>query len=113
MSDTRSGVSKATFWVLTDVGLERHRQDEKWGEQNHPDGTGPSGFHRHISGVADRYRSECDAAARAGKVTFRHIFLEEVFEAMAEHDPGQLRAELVQVAAVAVAWVEAIDRRRA
>lgn len=30
---------------------------------------------------------------------------------MAEKDPVNLRAELIQVAAVAVAWVEAIDRR--
>ena len=29
----------------------------------------------------------------------------------AEHDPEQLRKELLQVAAVAVAWIEAIDRR--
>ncbi|MFI1165600.1 hypothetical protein ACH4UM_18790 [Streptomyces sp. NPDC020801] len=36
---------------------------------------------------------------------------EEALEALAEDDPGKLRAELVQVAAVAVAWIEAIDRR--
>jgi hypothetical protein len=34
-----------------------------------------------------------------------------VAEALAEDDPTLLRAELIQVAAVAVAWVEAIDRR--
>jgi hypothetical protein len=27
-------------------------------------------------------------------------------------DPEELRAELIQVAAVAVAWIEAIDRRQ-
>lgn len=32
-------------------------------------------------------------------------------EALAESDPARLRAELVQVAAVAVCWIEAIDRR--
>jgi hypothetical protein len=37
--------------------------------------------------------------------------LEEVFEAMAEDSPVKLAHELTQVAAVAVAWVEAIERR--
>jgi hypothetical protein len=67
-----------TMRVLDEVQDERRRQDAKWGEQNHPDGT---------------------------------IALEEVFEALVETDPAKLRDELLQVAAVAVAWVEAIDRR--
>jgi hypothetical protein len=37
--------------------------------------------------------------------------MEEVREAMAESDPAKLRVELVQVAAVSVAWIEALDRR--
>ncbi len=41
----------------------------------------------------------------------RHILLEEVHEALAEDDPTRLRAELLQVAAVAVCWVEAIEQR--
>ncbi|MEY9934267.1 hypothetical protein ABH926_008932 [Catenulispora sp. GP43] len=39
------------------------------------------------------------------------MLLEEVYEALAEVDPAALRAELVQVAAVAAAWVEDIDSR--
>jgi len=31
--------------------------------------------------------------------------------AIAERDPAKLRAELIQVAAVAVQWIQAIDRR--
>jgi malonyl CoA-acyl carrier protein transacylase len=46
-------------------------------------------------------------------VTWEHILTEEHYEAMAEEDPTRLREELIQVAAVAVAWVEAIDRRHA
>lgn len=97
--------------TLEEVAQERLRQDAKWGEQNHPDGTGPVAFHIHIKGVADRYRQECDLAHRGGKGTWRHILLEEVWEAMAEADSAKLREELIQVAAVAAAWVEAIDRR--
>ena len=35
----------------------------------------------------------------------------ELSEALAETDPTRLRAELLQVAAVAVRWVTAIDER--
>lgn len=38
------------------------------------------------------------------------ILREEVFEAAAEDDPAKLRAELVQVAAVAIKMIDAIDR---
>ena len=54
-----------------------------------------------------------DTAFKHGKVTYRDILLEEVFEALAESNPARLRVELVQVAAVAVAWVEKIDRQAA
>ena len=36
--------------------------------------------------------------------------LRTVGEAFAESDPDKLRTELIQVAAVAVAWIESIDR---
>jgi len=111
--------------AVIDTADERARQDRKWGEQNHPDGTGPDewvlvgvraqsvshlerlGAHR----LAAAATLATDAAAQAGTVTWSDILLEEVFEALAEDDPTTLRNELVQVAAVAQQWVEAIDRR--
>lgn len=42
-----------------------------------------------------------------------HRMCDEFYEAMAERDPAKLRAELLQVSAVAAAWVESIDRRAA
>lgn len=45
-----------------------------------------------------------------GTVTWWHILREEVFEAAAEDDPTALRAELVQIAAVAMKMIDAIDR---
>lgn len=104
--------------VLAEIAAERERQDEKWGEQNHPDGTGPNFFplraHRSwhtASRLAAEAKKVTDAAARDQTTTWRVILLEEVFEAFAEADPAKLRAELIQVAAVAAQWVEAIDRR--
>lgn len=102
--------------VLAEVAQELARQDEKWGEQNHPDGTGPDHTWTYTgpaSSVAQRARVECNWLAAEGQVTYLDILLEEVAEAFAEDDPAQLRAELVQVAAVAAQWVAAIDRRTA
>jgi len=95
--------------VLTEVAEERARQDTRWGEQNHPDGTGGP----LTATTAQVARSQCQDAAEQGNVTWRDILREEVAEAMAESDPVRLRDELVQVAAVAVNWAEAIDRRQA
>lgn len=93
--------------ILREIAGERERQDAKWGLQHHPDGA-----RRLFAQVADRYRASCDAAARAGRVTWRHILLEEVYEGLAEEHPAKLRSELVQVAAVVVNWIEDIDSRR-
>ena len=94
--------------VLPEIAAERDRQDEKWGEQNHPDGTGPG-----YAPDAKRARERCQRAARLGLVSYRDILEEEVYEAFAESDPDLLRVELVQVAAVTVAWIEKLDRERA
>lgn len=96
-----------TSRVVGHVYSERGRQDARWGEQNHPDGTG-SDLDRRLAVQA---RSRCEQAFAEGKGTWRHVLAEEVGEAFAESDPESLRAELVQVAAVAAAWIEAIDRR--
>ena len=75
--------------ALADMVRERERQDQKWGVQDHSD---------------QRWLA---------------ILVEELGEAAAEviTHPGyserRLKWELIQVAAVAVAWVESIDRRTA
>lgn len=103
------GTSVAMVSVLADVNRERVAQDGKWGEQNHRDGTGGA----QDQTVAALARQTCDDAFAAGVGSWALILTEEYAEALAESDPAKLRAELIQVAAVAVAWVEAIDRREA
>ncbi|MER7213145.1 hypothetical protein ABT340_39290 [Streptosporangium sp. NPDC000239] len=93
--------------IEEELRAERARQDARWGEQNHPDGTGLP-IYQHS---AHRHREHAERAAAAGVLAWRDILQEEVYEALAEGDPATLRAELIQVAAVAVAWIEAIDRR--
>jgi hypothetical protein len=95
--------------ALAEVAAERARQDKTFGEQNHRDGTGLP-IYQHS---ANRYRDQAQRAAAAGQLAWRDVLQEEVFEALAEAEPAALRVELVQVAAVAVAWIEAIDRRQA
>lgn len=94
--------------IIAEVQAERERQDARWGEQNHRDGTGS------LTQVleADKARDACQAAFARGDGTWMHVLIEEVFEAFAEEEPSKVRAELVQVAAVAVAWIAAIDRRQ-
>jgi NTP pyrophosphatase (non-canonical NTP hydrolase) len=74
-----------TCTVLGEVWAERQRQDEKWGQQDHD-------AHKWMS-----------------------ILVEEVGEVAKEafeDDDKNRRAELIQVAAVAVAAVECIDRKK-
>jgi hypothetical protein len=106
--------------VLIDVLEERRKQDKKWGEQNHPDGTGPDvvwidrGEHLLDSAaeVRDFFRDRTNSNAESEKLTWLDIALEELAEAFAESDPLELRKELVQAAAVLVAWIECIDRNK-
>lgn len=109
----------ATIDVLAEVAAERADQDAKWGEQNHPNGTGPDVILRDLSAYRNAMRADHFAVwardttngnAADGLLTFADILLEEVAEALEEADPARLRDELVQVAAVAAAWVESIDR---
>ncbi|MFE5159110.1 hypothetical protein ACFRNT_11360 [Streptomyces sp. NPDC056697] len=103
-------MSSATERVLRDIAREREAQDALFGQQDLPNGTGPE-FDGDATDYADAYRAECDKAFAMGAGTYRHIFMEEVFEALAESDPVKLRAELVQAVAVGVKWIEGIDRR--
>lgn len=73
--------------VLEEVRAERVAQDKKWGEQNHVN------------------------------LYWAGILMEEVGEtakAIIEGDAdSRVREELVQVAAVAVSWIECLDRKKA
>jgi NTP pyrophosphatase (non-canonical NTP hydrolase) len=124
--------------VLGEVATERDRQDFVFGEQNHPlvdagimarlrpahGGFEPSTANRREVAAAlfreyelpdaGYARRMCQAAAQRGECTWAHILIEELcefVEAPAERDVEAARAELVQLAAVAVAAVEYIDRQ--
>ncbi|MEV6644568.1 hypothetical protein [Amycolatopsis sp. NPDC051371] len=116
MTTSHPAATYQTVPVLAEVLAERARHDSRFGRQDHPDGTGPERDNPvrlayTIGEATDVARQVTDRALSRGTVTFAQILTEEAFEALAETDPARLRAELVQVAASAVCWIEAIDRR--
>lgn len=96
-----------THQVLHDVAEERKAQHFQWGQQNLPDGTGQP----CDEADRDHLQLQADRATLSGTLSWRLLLEEEVAEALAETDQERLREELVQVAAVAVQWIEALDRR--
>jgi hypothetical protein len=100
------------------VSRELTRQIAKWGVQAHPDHTG-AGWNaagqrqdgNHFAGLADLMKQVNDRHVAEDTLSWSTILQEEVYEALAESDPAALVDELVQVAAVAVAWVRDIVTR--
>lgn len=129
--------------ILDAIAYEAIRSIEKHGEQTHlPMGTGPDtkpldtidylrphldhasagygrGLHGHVSARYLAHQATLDTKAHSqneggdGTVTWWQILREEVFEASAEDDTEKLRAELIQVAAVAVKMIDALDATEA
>lgn len=93
--------------ILTEVVEEIRRAGDKFGPQTDlPDGT-----RNEWIASANRARHYCQRAFEKGEGTWRLVLEEEVCEAFGETDPARLREELLQVAAVALRWVNAIDER--
>lgn len=102
----------ATACVLGEVSAERECQDNRWGEQNHPDvAVHTEDVDRAAYGEqALFWKRENGHRVLSDSLAWDGILLEEVFEALECEDPSELRNELRQVAAVAVAWIECLDR---
>ena len=71
--------------VLLDIVAERKEQDKLWGPQDHKP-------FKWLAILGEEYGEACEAALEANNIRYRY------------------REELIQVAAVAVAAVESIDR---
>ena len=100
--------------ISEQVLSELDRQDQKWGQQDHPDFS-PKGYdigRRADWALAENWKRSNAVRAANDALAWDGILLEEVYEALAESDEEALEAELIQVAAVAQQWVAAIRRRR-
>lgn len=81
---------ESTLRILTQVLDERMRQDQKWGQQNHS----PEGWMIIlVEEIGEASKSICD-----------FYFKKKPYE--------DIRKELVQSAAVCVAFIESLDRNR-
>jgi hypothetical protein len=110
----------STTFVLADVAAERGRQIAHYGNNSDlADGTGLDqpwlglGFEQHTAwDIQIDFRADYESyEAAVGKPTWMHLVREEVAEAFQESDPARLRAELIQVAALCVSWIEKLDAR--
>lgn len=95
--------------ALADVRAERVRQTAEFDVQRREDGTGgPVMQHK-----AEEAQACADWLAENGGVDRRSLLLAQVYDAVAEDEPGGVRAGLVKTAALCAAWVEDIDARTA
>jgi hypothetical protein len=101
--------NQLTMTVLGDVLEERERQDDQWGEQNHPS-FGVNSANRNAKMLADMWKGINAGRVKHDTLTFDGIAFEEIYEAMAEPDGPELYAELIQAAAVFACWAEKLRR---
>lgn len=76
--------------ILSEIQTERKRQDAIWGKQNHADFIWLSILTEEIGEVAQAI----------------------LHDGFGGSHKGMARKELIQAAAVAVAWLECMDRRK-
>jgi NTP pyrophosphatase (non-canonical NTP hydrolase) len=105
--------------VLNAVAQERVRQNELWGEQNHPmldvpfcTGDSWAAYQALKESFCTKEVLEaCRKLNDSGRTSWFSILLEEVLEAFEEIDLKKQREEMVQVAAVCVQIIEYLDRQ--
>lgn len=100
--------------IVDEVLNERRKQENKWGVQDHPSvresktGHGRCGLHGMVS--EETAKQLCEYNSKRGTLAWGHIAVEELAEAISAPGDMSRREELVQLAAVIVAWIENIDR---
>lgn len=98
--------------LLQAVQRERDRQEVKWGVQDHPSFGDASQEFR--TAVEHRVKAQVNQAASEGRLNWDLILSEEIAEANAQlTNNDNLKEELIQVAAVAIAWIESVNRQAA
>ena len=102
--------------MTTALQAELDRAHALHGDGHHlRDGTGPNTWPGWRDQNAEyellAARLDYEAAELEGELTWALVLREEVSEALAESDPDLLTAELLQVATVALRWVDAIAAR--
>jgi hypothetical protein len=105
LSEERSGVVK-------DILEEREENQKRWGEQNYPMKSNDAGWNKHLKREAVQARDWCKFAFERGEGTWYNVLREEFCEVFAEDEPEKQYQELKQVAAVCIAAMEYIRRKK-
>lgn len=102
--------------ILRDVLTERMNQQKKWGYQNFPF-TKPGIQPSMLPGVyllppEQSAKHMCNIQEITKSLTYGHLIVEELVEAIVAPTPEQQRQELIQLLAVILQCVESIDRNK-
>lgn len=100
--------------IISEFRAERILQDKKFGEQNHFIFPQDVEYFRRPAyySIPEQFAAKrtLERALANGKLTFFDVLIEEVAEAAEAKNIIEVRQELVQVGAVSLAMIEAIDR---
>ena len=105
--------------IIEEILQERFKQDTKWGIQNWSSVDEfwlENASSNYLCNVIYQIPNEieakklCDEATKNNKLTWTHIATEELAEVVCANTKEERRKELVQLAAVIVAWIESLDR---
>jgi hypothetical protein len=96
---------------------ELKRQIEKWGIKDHPSTT--SGRNIEKDRIHNYYEIPSEERAKyllgkaekEGNLSWSHIAIEELSEAIAEPDPSKRYEEVCQLACVCLNWMDSIFRK--
>jgi uncharacterized protein (DUF3820 family) len=106
---------KSPRYILEEVYNERIRQNEKWGEQNHPSihpATKSGADQMKVMAILDEkgIKEVVDIEHKEGNSNWVNIAMEEFHEVACAPTEYERRNELIQLIAVCVQWVECLDR---
>lgn len=104
---TAAPADDAAPHVLGDVLLEFARLDALHGAQDRRNGTS----HHDYGEQARQAAFSARRARTKGKLTWRHILAEQYWAVLAHNGNATLRDRLIQLAAHALLWAAALDRR--
>jgi hypothetical protein len=104
-----SSISGKRWPIFAAINKERERQDDKFGKQNHPMLGTFVGICPSEAALKDELKLRRDRI-KHGHTGWFDILMEEVCEAFLARKLKNAREEMVQVAAVAVAIIEYLDR---
>jgi len=96
--------------IFNEIRKERVRQDKKFGLQDHPM-INKDIKKEKLEEDLKKIRFENDFSRPSKGNCWYYIFAEEILEAFSETEPEKQREEMIQVAAVAVAIIECLDRK--